>query len=354
MQFTDERILKARKTAVQNTVIGCTILFLMMAGLFYGLADAASKIKKADSFYNIMLSGENPNSKAAYIDTEYEILTFAYEKERYTGKYVYCFVMDENDYFYILKAREKTVDKLNEEIEANGSTRINGYTHEFRDREIRGYALETLQELYPEENLTAADIDDIFGGYELKITKMSPLSVLFENSILCGLLVIALIIGVLFAIAGAAELSNFITIEQQMPERIELLENEIRGEGTIWLDTLKMYLCENYFIALNNGIRYSKYTDLLMIYKTIHKSNFVKTGESISVLVTNGAIHQLANVSRKISFKASEVDNELSVFGMKAKEKNPDIFLGYDAQVLADLQRRAKNGEFKEKENRVL
>ena len=354
MQFTDIHAVRSRSSSLGAAVIGCVILALVMIGVVYGLASASTKIKNADSFYNIEGAYENPANKAAYIDTEYYIETFAYEKERYTGKYIYAFAIDEHDCFYVIKARESAINKLNDEIEANGSVRIYGYTHEFSDHELRGYALEVLQELFPDEGITDADLDDIIGTYELKVTKHSLLSVFFEDSFLFGGLFLILMLGILITIPAVSGYSKFIKIEHQFSDIIPMLENEMHTEGAVWLPELKMYACENYYVGFHNGIDYGKYTDLLMIYKTIHRTNFIKTGESINVLLKNGGTRQIANASTKVSLKGSKVDNEMSVLAAKAREKNPDIFLGYDAQVLADLTRRAKNGEFKEHTDNTL
>ena len=137
MQFTDVHVLKSRRRALTKTVIGCILIAMFTLGLIYGLAGAAIKIKNADSFYNIEGTYENPADKAAYIDTEYNIATFAYEKERYEGKYIYAFAVDENGCFFVIKAREKAIDKLNEEIDTNGKVRIYGYTHKLDRKSTR-------------------------------------------------------------------------------------------------------------------------------------------------------------------------------------------------------------------------
>ena len=352
MGFKNDNVLQCEKSMKTKLFIGFLMLFVMAGTVAVCAVDAKRKIadeKSLEDWYYYFHDDEsvyNPR-QVAYIDVKEEIFSFAGTDD---NSELYDAAFDENGYVYVLKLNGKQEKEINDSVAATGSAHIRGVTSEFRNTDARQFLLEDLQEAYPDEGITAENMDDISGYLQLNVKDITLLGVMAESEGWYALVLIAAFIAALFLIPFNIIRLN--KVKKLSPEMISLLDAEMES-GASWMPTLKTYATENFVVGVGSGIVPCRYEDILMLYKQIQRYNGIKTNETVKVLKRDGSVVDIVDIAVNSlqRIKEGDINSELEYLGNRLTEKNPNVFLGYNAQVFMDLRKRAKNGEFAQVNN---
>ena len=344
--FTNENIIRCRKKIKARLGIGILSLFVMLAVLGVVAFEAKNKMaaeKSMEEVYQALYEADRYDPvQVAYIDTQEEVVSFAGTDDE---KELYDVVMDKDGFLYVLKLSGKQEKAINDSVAQTGSAHIRGVTSEFRNSDARRILLEQMQEGYPEENITEENLDDITGYLQLNVKNINILSVMGSAN---GWYALALIVAFIVAVFLIPTSIFMLGKEKKLGmDEVKMLDEEMSA-GASWMPTLEAYATENYVIGAGSGVVPCRYSDILMIYKEVHRYNGIKTSENIKVLDKRGNVIDIANISVN-SFqriKSDDINSELEYLGNRIREANENVYLGYNQQVLRDLQKRAKNGEF--------
>ena len=164
-----------------------------------------------------------------------------------------------------------------------------------------------------------------------------------ETSWVTALAVFCLFISALYTLANGVIFYSFKKLNKCDKSEIQEIENDMAsGE---WYPASRLYMTDTRFISFSPDPKWMLYTDIAMMYKYISKQNGITMSEGIKILYKNGTDKMLSEISLPILhlLRSREFDRETEIIMAKAKEKNPEIFMGYDPVVLRTLKANAKN-----------
>ena len=130
--------------------------------------------------------------------------------------------------------------------------------------------------------------------------------------------------GIGFVIASIMEKSRYDKRLNEMKKSGELsvLMSDFRGGSKAFKD--RLILGENYLIGRDTGV-FLRYDKIAQIYQTIHRTNFIEDGRTITVVTTEGKYKDLCNL--QIWGKSND---ELDQVFEYIVSRNPSVKVGYN------------------------
>jgi hypothetical protein len=326
-----------RKT---NVLVILGMIFFLLTAFFlgYALIDTAKEKNRSAHLNDIMWADEDREDRIAYAD-----LAGFYQFAVYGDDLGYYIAYDD-DFFYIISMKDKDFDVIAKQFDEEEYVRVWGYTRQI-PQEPKSFAISSLQEDYPEENITMSDFEDIFGDLMLEVKKTSyvrGLGSLFRlNGTLVACGVTTLIAGLIMFLLGLSQRKSF-NIFKNTETGSNPLTDEMNALETEWFSNDSLCLTENYLINVKGTVSAVRYEDIFWAYVTKHSTNGIQDYDYLNVITNDGRQIVCGN-SRTFGKKNRASTQELheSILN-KLLQKNPNIRIGYDQDNLTAMNELKK------------
>ena len=149
-----------------------------------------------------------------------------------------------------------------------------------------------------------------------------------------------IIIGIILCFGGLSHIVSYSVLDDCEEKELKMLDDEMaKGE---WFAAPRLYLTEKYIISFASEPKWIEYKDVLMIYSDSFSFNGLTVNKGVTVLDKDGKERAFCGIMFPIFKKRGwSYDKEINTAFGKIKEKNPNIFAGYDRTVLENLKNNA-------------
>lgn len=316
----------------QKRIFYLSLIFLLLSLIitYLGYNYENQKLPEPLNLKEISLK-DNKRDKYAYIDVNTKPYLFASYEEQENKFY---FVMDNNNYLYVINMSETNFKKLNKESVLEEPIRIYGLAKEI-GLDLKDVATNSYNELMKNDYLTSDNFKDYIGLYYLDLeTSYYDASIYYGIS---GLLLILFIITLIIYLGNYYK--SYKCLKKYSKEELDRLSLEITEVKDKNYSKLNLYLTKHYLVDLNNNILILNYISITNAYICEYRYNGILVNKGIKIQ-TNNKIYEIA--TKKIDKK--EKDELLKIILEDLKSKNKDIILGYDSKkVTKKKNKNAKN-----------
>ena len=330
---------KAYKKATTSVVIGILLLVLTLGLFGASIIRSVGGQKEAVHLEELMFQEGKQTEKIAYLD-----LIGFYQIATYGDDLGYYIAYDE-DYYYLISVKEKDFDYFAKQFETADSIRLWGTTAE-SPYELKQFAIESLNEDFPDENITISDFDDIFGDLLLEAGREASVKGLggwFKLNI--PLIIIGaftLLFGLILLFSGISQRKSFEVLDDPQFGDSEILK-EINDPEAVFYKDASLYLTKNYLVSVKGNIESVRYEDISWVYVTNHRTNAIPDYDFLNVNTTDGRRIVCAN-SPTFGKKKREATRQLHADIMEELfNRNDKIRLGYVKENIDAYQESKKN-----------
>lgn len=329
-----EEYKKILKPSKKTLIVLIILVVLSIAGFVTAeTMMQPSKNEKCTS-YDTLISldqdEENKYAKVTIVDMPYE---FATKKENSSTERYY-FVIDENNYLYIVRLSPKKYQEIEEKYNEN---------KENFKYELKGYLFNTPNELkklaineYNEgrtadQKITSSDFKDYFGKTYLddRITPNSDMATVF--------IMIAFFTSIFSTVTLVIYINSIIRVKLAIKKYgKEELELELSKDTVQAYPKAKIHLTEKYVMSTINGLHIISYEDILWTYIEKRRQNGVTTAKFIIAATKTGKKYYIAS-----NFN----EDILAEIIANIAEKNNEILVGFTSENRKEYNKRRK--EFK-------
>ena len=333
--FKNPIIIAEKNRQFKNVFIGLVLLGLCLICVLWGLFVSRDAKENMVSFHDVIVNQNNKEDVLAYVDSDIFPYLFA-SYENATEKY---YLIRDKNYMYVAYMRDDEYESLKDEslYTDNKTKRLIGVST-LVPTDVKKLAIDTVNELWPEEEITLADYDNYFGSVYLDMTS-DAVDVAFWQNFLAFIFEM---FGFLFAVIGLINGKRFgKNIKKLSSADIKKIDAETLEKDAFYYSNIHLYLTNNYIILMDGTFQVIPYDDLLWLYKYEQRVNGVKATNSIIGITNDGKSHNIAVVPA-LTKKSMEVYEE--VFDTICS-KNTEMLVGYNSQnskIIHDELQRIK------------
>lgn len=310
-----KKILKPSK----KTLITLIILIVLAIAGFVGAETMMQppKNEKCTSYDTLISLGqdeENKYAKVTIVDLPFE---FAYKTQDSSTQYFY-FVVDENNYIYIVRLTPKKYEEIENKYNEN--------PEDFK-YELKGYLFNTPTDLKnlaiskynqgktADMKITDSDFEDYFGKTYLD-DRITP-----NTDYATVLILIGFFMSIFVMVTAGMYINSIIRAKMAIKKYgKEELELELSKDTVKAYKKAKTYLTDKYIISTINGLHVIEYENILWTYVEKRRQNGVTTAKFVIVATKAG----------KKYYIASNFKEEILVEIMnKIYEKNKEALVGF-------------------------
>ena len=308
-------------------IVGTVLESLALLCLVIGFISTGKSLKNVLPIDSILLESGNRATKSAYFDIVEAPVFLGTEK-----KCNYYLLTDGNKYL-VAEIDDDEYDEIKSAVEASGSYHIEGITHYIYDKKKRSeFALEA--ERFTGQDVIAESLDEERGILYIEYMKMNFWNVYKSGwgvaGIILGIIGLPIFFGGRFEIKASRKVISLSNITAND------IDDEANKEGSIWLDSLRIYITENMVLGIiSDGNKHEgqvalRYNEIQRIYGY----NKVPEGLSpyregyyiIEAIATDGNKYTLSDT--KLLFSAEDAVAETEELIMQIKKRNPNVQYG--------------------------
>ena len=308
-------------------IVGTVLESLALLCLVIGFISTVKSLKNVQPIDSILLESGNRATKSAYFDID-EAPVFLGTKKKCN----YYLLTDGNKYL-VAEIDDDEYDEIKSAVEASGSYHIEGITHYIYDKKKRSeFALEA--ERFTGQDVIAESLDEERGILYIEYMKMNFWNVYKSGWGLAGIIIG--IIGLPIFFGGRFEIKASRKVISLSNITANDIDDEANKEGSIWLDSLRIYITENMVLGIiSDGNKHEgqvalRYNEIQRIYGY----NKVPEGLSpyregyyiIEAIATDGNKYTLSDT--KLLFSAEDAVAETDELIMQIKKRNPNVQYG--------------------------
>ena len=308
-------------------IVGTVLESLALLCLVIGFISTGKSLKNVQPIDSILLESGNRATKSAYFDIVEAPVFLGTEK-----KCNYYLLTDGNKYL-VAEIDDDEYDEIKSAVEASGSYHIEGITHYIYDKKKRSeFALEA--ERFTGQDVIAESLDEERGILYIEYMKMNFWNVYKSGWGLAGIIIG--IIGLPIFFGGRFEIKASRKVISLSNITANDIDDEANKEGSIWLDSLRIYITENMVLGIiSDGNKHEgqvalRYNEIQRIYGY----NKVPEGLSpyregyyiIEAIATDGNKYTLSDT--KLLFSAEDAVAETDELIMQIKKRNPNVQYG--------------------------
>ena len=346
--FNNERINKEYRKAMTSVIIGAILLFLAVALLGISVVKTLSNKKNAEHLNEVMYREEQRENQIAYLD-----VTGFYQFASYGDDLGYYIAYDE-DYYYIISIKEKDWDYFAKQFDSKDVITLWGYT-KLIPEEAKSYAIEALNEEYPDENITLSDFENIFGDLMLEAGRDASVKGLggwikLGGTYLGGAFLAALF-GLITLLLGSNNRKSFAVLQDDGFSGNRIMD-EMNDPASETYDNGALYMTENYLVDTKGSIKAIPYQDIFWMYVTSHRTNGIHDYNYLNVVTKDGRTFNCFNSKAFGKKNRENTEESHTAIINRLLEKNPDIRVGYVQEnieayqeLLKDRKEKKKTGE---------
>lgn len=309
-----DKIVKPKK---KSLIIG--LIFLVITMILIGIGTYLDRDRNLTpkDFHELIYNNKDIEKEYVKINLAYPPFSFAIKNDTLT----FYFVSDIDNYLYIARLTEETYKKIDELYEQNPDDfnyQLEGYIYTIPE-DIKPFAVKTYNEVYEEEILTLANLEEYVGNTYLDET-ITPYTQQVSIVIICG--VVSAFLTLVFLIVGTV---NFIKTKKKLKSiDIDELKSALAKATTVEYPKIGIYLTDQYLISNSNSLTILKYEDILWLYNEKRRVNGVYVGTYLKG-VTNKKKTLILGYTRK------QVET-LEEIMQKVYEKNKEVMIGFTGE----------------------
>ena len=308
-------------------IVGTVLESLALLCLVIGFISTGKSLKNVQPIDSILLESGNRATKSAYFNIVEAPVFLGTEK-----KCNYYLLTDGNKYL-VAEIDDDEYDEIKSAVEASGSYHIEGITHYIYDKKKRSeFALEA--ERFTGQDVIAESLDEERGILYIEYMKINFWNVYKSGWGLAGIIIG--IIGLPIFFGGRFEIKASRKVISLSNITANDIDDEANKEGSIWLDSLRIYITENMVLGIiSDGNKHEgqvalRYNEIQRIYGY----NKVPEGLSpyregyyiIEAIATDGNKYTLSDT--KLLFSAEDAVAETDELIMQIKKRNPNVQYG--------------------------
>ena len=194
-----EEVIRHKK----NIYIGLFLLGLCLICIIWGIFVSKEAKENMVSFHDVIVNQNDKENVLSYVDTDIFPYLFATNDDS-NGNF---YLIRDNDYMYVAYMSDYDYERLKDETlyTDNKTERLIGVSA-LVPTEVKKLAIETVKELWPDEEITLADYEYYFGNIYLDMTS-DAVDVAFWQNFLAFILGLC---GTTFIIIGLINKKRFL------------------------------------------------------------------------------------------------------------------------------------------------
>ena len=289
MVYKNKNIRFYYSVAFTVFIIGAILMAVSLLIIILNLAPTAKKIKNEQHLDTVLQDSGNHASRVAYFDITEALIFLGKEKK------AKIYLISDGKEYRLAELDDKEYKEIKAQVEAAGSYRIEGMTEYIVDSKARNSIASEAGKIIG-ENVSTFSMDKIFGDVCIICVKVNFFSVFYHGIGLAG--VILGIISALPFFGGLYELRTSRKVISLGNITAKDIDEEANKEGSIWLDSLRIYLTENMVLGIisdaksHEGQVALKYDEIQQIYgynKIVNQENPTKNARHIiEAVATDG------------------------------------------------------------------
>ena len=329
------QINAAIKKNQRYLIFGIIALILAALLIYLGIRNSEKDLPDPINLNDLITEGSDTENIPVYVDVNMQPYLFAvYTTDGVEEDNKFYFVVDSNDYLYILYMSTSNYNKLNIDSIVEKPIRVYGITKKIDD-DIKELAIETYNEEMQEEYLNNENFQDYVGLIYLDMeTNLNDSSMYYIAAFV--LFIVFLVLIILYLINFFKNKKIFKNFSHEELEKIGAEIYELREKP---YSKMKFYLLKDYVVDLSNSIIILKYQDILWAYPYEYRYNGMLVNKNIKVVDKNNKYYDIANTK----YLDKEKDKVLQDILEKLKEKNPEIILGFNKENQKKVKEKLKN-----------
>ena len=320
--LNSEAFAKSKKKNRNLLIIGIILMIITIILIYLGVKNEQKALPDPINLSDIVESGKNSEDEYAYLDVMTKPYLFAvYETDGVEEDAKFYFVMDENNYLYIVYMKEDKYNELNVDSIEENAIRVTGITKKIPN-DIKKLAIESYNEIMEDEYLTDENFKDYVGVVYLDMkSSVNDSSMYYLGAFLSGLFSFIIIVTYIVVIT-----KNKKTLKNISEEEFSKIDAEISQMSNSEYSNMKFYLLKDYVVDMSNTIEIIKYSDIIWSYPYEQRYNGLLVNKCIKIIDINNKTHDVANTK----FLDKNKDDILQEILRKLQEKNSDIILGFN------------------------
>ena len=289
MVYKNKNIRFYYSVAFTVFMVGAILMTVSFLIIILNLAPTAEKIRNEQHLDTVLLDSGNHASRVVYFDiTEVPIYLGNEKKAK-------IYLISDGKEYRLAELDDKEYKDIKSRVEATGSYRVEGMTEYIVDSKARNIIASEAGKIIG-ENVSTFSMDKIFGDVCIICVKVNFFSVFYHGIGLAGV-----ILGIISAIpffGGLYEVRTSRKVISLGNITAKDIDEEANKEGSIWLDSLRIYLTENMVLGIisdaksHEGQVALKYDEICQIYgynKIINQENPTKNARHIiEAVATDG------------------------------------------------------------------
>ncbi len=303
-------------------IVGLVLLGVAIILIYMGVKNEQKELPEPIKLSEFVEQEKNVEDVYAYIDAVTKPYLFAeYENNGKTEDAKFYFVMDENNYLYVIYMTEDKYKELNVDSIEEASIRVNGITKKISS-DIKQYAIESYNEIMEDEYLTNDNFSEYVGLVYLDTkSSVNDSSMYYVGAFLSGFFFLIIIITYIVII-----IKNKKTLKNISHEELERISGEIYQMKESKYEKMKFYLLKDYVVDMQNNIVIIKYSDILWAYPYEQRYNGLVINKCIKIIDKNNKMYDVAN-TKLLDKNKDEILQEIL---RELNAKNQEIILGYN------------------------
>lgn len=329
-----EEVIRHKK----NIYIGLFLLGLCLVCIMWGVFVSKEAKENMVSFHDVIVNQNDKENVLSYVDTDIFPYLFATNDDS-NGNF---YLIRDNDYMYVAYMSDYDYERLKDETlyTDNKTERVIGVSA-LVPTEVKKLAIETVKELWPDEEITLADYEYYFGNIYLDMTS-DAVDVAFWQNFLAFIFGLC---GTTFIIIGLINKKRFLkNINKLSLEDKKKIDAETLDKDAFYYANIHLYLTSNYIILMNGTFKIIPYSNLIWLYTIEQRINGIKSTKSIVAVTDEAKTYNIAVVPA-LTKKYMEVFDEVFT---TISNKNIEMLVGYtpeNCKIIHDKMKKIKQNK---------
>lgn len=296
------------------------ILLLSNVFLFYFYRQDSDSHYKQYVYDDLITSGSDV--KNTYVSLDISYIPYLFLTRNVNNEtFKYYFVVDKNNYMYIVRLTDETFNRIKQLYEENDeyfSYHLEGFIYNVDDN-LKEMAIYAYNDMASFSLVNFDNFNKYFGQTYLD----EVIKPIFISSIVYIIAFILLNTVACYLIAIYFELLYKNKLVLKIYNKQVLLK-QLSAKKVRCFNNIKVYLTKDFIISNKDNLTVLKYTDILWVYSIKDNFNGVASEEKL-IIYTKNKRYVIANSSKK-------VDDCLIYIIKTIKRKNKQVIIGYSKE----------------------
>lgn len=334
-EFSNPIIKEEANRHKKNIFIGLFLLGLCLICIIWGIFASKEAKENMPSLHDVIVNQNDKENVLSYVDSDIYPYLFA----GLDGNDAKYYLIRDKDYMYVAYMYDYDYERLKDEsLYLDGKTEKLIGVSSLVPTEIKKRVIDTVNELWPDEEITLADYEYYFGNVYLDMTS-DAIDTAFWQTFLAFIFGM---IGTTFVLSGLISSKRFQkNIKKLSLEDKKKIDSETLDKDAFYYANIHLYLTPSYIILMNNTFKVIPYSSLLWLYTYEQRVNGIKSTKSIIAISDDGKTNTIATIPA-LTKKYMEIFDEVFT---TISNKNEEMLIGYtneNCQIMHDTLKKLK------------